>query len=123
MPKQPVHLESAKAHLAEHGETRAKELADAIGVAPGTLQAALKCAVRDGFVVKRMEGRAVFFSLPDGEPQPADGDAPDFNAALWADGDLVLVGVTLNDDGHSVTLGPDKVRTLCRLLHGQGPEE
>jgi hypothetical protein len=34
----------------------------------------------------------------------------------------VLVGVEINPDGHSITLAPDKVRLLCRLLHGQGPE-
>lgn len=71
---------------------------------------------------------------PASTPAPSASPAPDpepkaleeteevaFNAALWADGDLVIYGAQENDDG-SVTLSTEKVRKLCRLLHGQGPE-
>lgn len=46
---------------------------------------------------------------------------PEFNAALWADGDLVIYGAQENDDG-SFTLNAAQTAKLCRLLHGQGPE-
>lgn len=123
MARHAQHLESAKAELAERGEMKARDLADAIGVSAPTLYSGIKSALLRGEIVKRNEGRAVFYRLPGQEPEAEASDRPDFNAALWADGDLVLVGVELNADGHSVTLGPERVRMLCRLLHGQGPEE
>lgn len=123
MPKPRGHFESAKAHLQQHGESRAKDLANALGIAFGTLQAAMKVPTRNGEVIVRREGRAVFYDLPEGDPVPLEDEAKPFNAALWADGELVLWNVGLNEDGRSVTLDSDQTRLLCRLLHGQGPEE
>ena len=74
------------------------------------------------------EGRAVFYSLAEGvvvetAAQAEDEEQRPFNAALWADGELILWNVEMNEDGRSVTLNAEQTRTLCRLLHGQGPEE
>lgn len=127
MPRAPFHLDSIKAVLAANGEMRQGALATACDLSVGTLIAAVRPGLREGVLADRREGRSVWYRLADGvtvEPSTQEEDGvPEFNAALWADGDLVLLGVSLNEDGHSVTLGPDKVRTLCRLLHGQGPEE
>lgn len=129
MGRPRIHFEAVKAYLAEHGETRARELADAVGITLASLKSAVRKAEQDEEILKRLQGRVAYYRLPGQEPgeaeaeEPqADDKLPEFNAGLWADGDLVLVGVELNADGHSVTLGPDRVRLLCRLLHGQGPE-
>lgn len=127
MPRAPFHLPGIKRALAAGGEMRQAELCKAVDLRASTLLAAVKPGMRSGEILRREDAGCVFYRLADGvevEPQevPAD-DADGFNAALWADGDLVLVGVELNADGRSVTLGPKQVRTLCRLLHGQGPEE
>lgn len=61
---------------------------------------------------------------PAPEPDPvAEGseEVVEFNAALWADGQLTMVGVTHTEDG-GIVLDADQTRKLCRLLHGQGPE-
>lgn len=122
---------------------KVKELIDAMQAQPEKVQwlvpecaeivgpsvsSTLAPAVRHEWLFKhKVGGVRVAYSL-----QPQDGpqeeaeepeELPPFNAALWADGDLVLVGLQINQDGHSATLGPEQVRQLCRLLHGQGPEE
>lgn len=56
------------------------------------------------------------------EPEPEGEEAVAFNAALWADGDLIIYGAQLNED-NSFTLTAEQTATLCRLLHGQGPAE
>jgi hypothetical protein len=120
MARPPVHLTSAKAVLADRGEMKAGPLSEAIGVSPATLLSGIKAAILRGEILKRNEGRAVFYRLPGQEPGGEDADevSKEFNAALWADGDLVLVGVTLNADGNSVTLGPKQAHQLRRLLAG-----
>lgn len=55
------------------------------------------------------------------QAQPDEALEPvEFNAALWADGDLVIYGAQENEDG-SITLMADQTAKLLRLLHGQGP--
>lgn len=122
MPRAPYHLDAIKTALHEQGELQQAALCKAVDLKASTLIAALKPGLRSGEIVERREGRSAFYRLADGaQAEPAAEKPPEFNAALWADGDLVLVGVALNADGHSITLSPDRVRLLCRLLHGQGP--
>lgn len=99
------------------------ECAEITGIDKG-LSAQLSGPLRRGWLYKHnLVGRRVAYGLHAPAETPAEEEPPrEFNAALWADGDLVLMGVELNEDGHSVTLGPERVRLLCRLLHGQGPE-
>lgn len=120
------HFGIAKALLAEHGEMQAKDLAAAMGVNCGTMLAALACPIRDGEVIKRTEGRAVFYSLgeeriervPVRQAAREEAAAPKFNASLWADGELILWNVKINEDGRSLTLDADQAGMLRRLLQG-----
>lgn len=135
MPRAPYHLDSILDVLAANGEMRQGELARATDLGVGTLIAGVKPGIRQGKISVRREGRSVFYRLVDGVP-PAKGDeaegadrdekaseTPPFNAALWADGDLILWNVELNDDGRSLTLSSDQVQMLRRLLLGQGLAE
>lgn len=119
MPRAPYHLDAIKVALATNGEMRAVDLANALGLKDSTLMGAVAPGLREGILVKRKDGGAVFYALAEGVEVDV---APEFNAALWADGDLVLVGVKLNDDGASLTLNPEQTDKLRRLLMGQGPE-
>lgn len=124
MPRAPFHLDAIKAALAANGEMRAADLARAVDISDGTLMAAVVPGMRDGVLVKRKDGNATFYSLADGvEVEPAaEPESRPFYATLDTDGELDLYGlIELQDGGHRVT--PDGVRLLCRLLHGQGPEE
>ena len=99
--------------------------ADCAAILGKSVSSSLAPAVRRGWLYKHElngRGRRVAYSL---QPQEVAGEEPapaEFNAALWADGELVLHGVELNPDGRTLTLKADQVRLLCRLLHGQGPE-
>lgn len=126
MGRPRIHFEAAKALLEANGEMRAADICTELGIPQATLNSAFRVPERDGEVFKRKEGRHSYWRLteePAANDDTASDEAPKFNAALWADGDLVLVGVELNTDGNSVTLGPKQVQVLCRLLHGQGPAE
>lgn len=123
----PKYLKPVIDHLTEHGETQMTALAEAIGVSPATLYSGVATAIARGEIVKRSEGRAVFYGLGNGtpaandtrqRPEPVADTGPQFNAALWADGELILWNVDLNEDGRSLTLNADETRTLRRLLVG-----
>lgn len=120
MARPPLQLHAAMAQLTEHGEMRGKALADALGVAVENLNPTLRRALANGELLRRHEGRAVFYRLPDQEPGGPDAPegTPKFNAALWADGELVLWNVDLNDDGRSLTLNQEQVQQLRGLLVG-----
>ena len=85
------------------------ELADAIGCGRQSLSACLKAARLGGDLHAEKDGKDYVWSLP-----PEVGE-PEFNAALWADGDLVIYGAQANSDG-SVTLTADQVATVKRLI-------
>jgi DNA-binding transcriptional ArsR family regulator len=126
MGRPRIHFAAATELLEANGEMRACDIAEKLGITPSILASAMRVPERDGEIFRRKEGRHALYRLTEELPAANDessGEKPKFNAALWADGDLVLVGVEMNTDGNSVTLGPDQVRVLCRLLHGQGPEE
>lgn len=127
MAREPQHLKTALAALAERGETRARDLAEAIGVAPATLLSGIKSAIISGELVERREGCSVFYRLPGQEPgkasEPASKrtraakvpKAEEFQAAAWADGDVDLYGlIPLDDGGHRMT--PAMVLRLKKLI-------
>jgi DNA-binding transcriptional regulator PaaX len=133
MAREPQHLKTATAYLAENGETRMTDLANGIGISVGTLYSGLASAIARGDIVKRNEGRSVFYRLPgqdalERRPAPAapgvegDDERPKFNASLWADGELILWNMEMNEDGRSLTLDARQTRMLARLLRGHGVE-
>jgi hypothetical protein len=121
MPQPRVTLKRAHAYLSANGETQANALASALGVTPGTLSSAVKAGLLEDTIVKRKDGHNVFYSIGAGE-SPDGSEFKDgldgFNAALWADGDLVLHNVEMNDDGSTITLSRRRVALLRRLLLG-----
>lgn len=111
MARNPQHLPAVLAYLTEHGETQMKDLASAIDVSPATLYSAVASALVRGEIVKRSEGRNVFYRLPDQpsmerQPAPPATVAPigNFDARAWLDGDVDLYGlVELEDGGYRLT--------------------
>jgi DNA-binding transcriptional ArsR family regulator len=98
MARPRIHFEAARAVLAEHGEMQAGALAAAIGVSNGTLGSAMRVPEAEGLIVKRGQGRQVFYSLPaEGEAQAVDPE--DIRWTIWDDGDLVIYGLEPNTDG------------------------
>jgi hypothetical protein len=98
-----------------------------LGVDTNSFSVRMKLAREAGLVRTRKEGRLLFWGLGDGTPdlQPRDQDereeapapaaTPEFNAALWADGDLVIYGAQENEDG-SITLSPEQLAIVKRLV-------
>jgi hypothetical protein len=127
-------IEFLKTHPAG-SELAAAVICEALGTDTNGFATCMTPAKRAGLVQARKEGRLLMWSLGDGTPEDLPEDyQPDeplkraeqssppvaeFNAALWADGDLVLYGAQLNED-NSVTLNAKQTRTLCQLLAGQG---
>jgi predicted DNA-binding transcriptional regulator YafY len=123
MHRQSIYFETIKAILAERGELRARALAEAVGVSAPTLFSAIKTPVIRGEIVKRTEGRDAYYSLPDqggGSPEEPGEEVPaaTFNASLWADGELILWNVQMNEDGRSLTLSANQAQMLRNLLRG-----
>lgn len=88
------------------------ELAAAIGYEGCSFSQCMAAAVRRGLVVPERSGRKTTWSLP--APEAEEPPTP-FNAALWADGDLVIYGAQNNDD-NSVTLTAEQVAAVKRLI-------
>lgn len=119
MAREPLHLKAALAYLAEHGETRAKALALGVQISDATLLSGIKSALARGEILVRRDGREVYYRLPEqGAEESTLEAAPKFNAALWADGELVLWNVKLDADGKRLTLDAEKVAMLRGLLTG-----
>ena len=110
MPRPRAHLERAKAHLTEHGRTRAGVLSDALGITPAVLIAAMKSALESGEVVKTREGNGTYYELGDGTApeveEAADGEAAEIRWTIWDDGDLVIYGLQENTDGSHTVPAP-----------------
>lgn len=115
-------------------EVSTATLADAVGHEGDTnLAPFLLAAVKHGAIVPRkVKGvRSYFWSLGDGTPQAVDPEeaqdapkvirtraSPDgqaFNAALWIDGSLIVVGAQRRPDG-AVVLTPEQTRQLRSLV-------
>lgn len=125
MPRPRLNFEAAKARLEEHGELGAGELAAAIKVASGVLAQAMKAPERDGEVLKRKVGRAVFYRLPGQEPRehtepaapPSEDDDPmEFDACLWGtSGDLIVYGADTTEDG-GILITKAQLAVIRRLI-------
>jgi hypothetical protein len=91
------------------------EAAKAMGVPKKGIAARLRCAVNAGLlqVHHRSPRRIEGYSL-----EAAAEEAEAFSAQLWNDGDLVLAGVEIGDDGR-VLIKCDQVAQVKRLLTGQ----
>lgn len=90
----------------------ADEVRIAGGIKHRNVSSHVKGAVANEMLFVRHEGRKVFYSL-----QPEEVKREAFSAALWDDGDLVLRGVQINDDG-SVTVTAEETARVKRLLMG-----
>ena len=95
--------------LLQDGERRAVEICESLQVSAGKLSLAMRVPVRDGTVMMRREGHAVFYSLPQA-PEPVV-----FRAARWADGDVDLYGIIELDDG-GFRLTPDMLKQVLALV-------
>lgn len=89
------------------------EAASVMGITKQAVSSHLQPAFRRGWLFKSVENRQLRFSLQGPEEEPAQ-----FTAALWADGDLVLNGVQISEDG-GVLLTREQVVQVKRLLLGQ----
>jgi DNA-binding transcriptional ArsR family regulator len=112
MARPRIHFEAAKAQLEEHGEMRAGDIAERLGISPGTLASAMRVPERDGEILRRHEGRQAFYKLPEDEGEEGPEE---FNAAAWADGDVDLYGIIPLDDG-GFRLTPEMVTKLKRVI-------
>lgn len=123
MPQPRVTMGRAVEYLKEHGETQANQLAETLGVTPGTLTSAVKSGVLEGTIVKRKEGHHAFYSLGDGTPPeppaPQMTELGDFMPSLWADGELRLQGMPEPCEDGSIILNTFQRKRLAQLLTGQ----
>jgi hypothetical protein len=93
-----------------------KDIAEAIGYAGTSLAQLLKAARDAGEIASEGNRRTTVWFLPDAGEESEEDDAPvEFNAALWADGDLVIYGAQANEDG-SITLNREQLATVKRLI-------
>jgi hypothetical protein len=96
-----------------------KDIAEAIGYAGTSLAQLLRAARDAGEIASEGNRRTTVWFLPDGAEggeETEEDDAPvEFNAALWADGDLVIYGAQANEDG-SITLNREQLATVKRLI-------
>lgn len=102
-----AHLQSLEAGTRMSSE----DLAAAIGYAGPSFAQIMNAARNGGDIVAEREGKGLVWSLP----EPEDDSEPAFNAALWADGDLVVYGAQQNEDG-SITLNREQLVKIKGLI-------
>jgi hypothetical protein len=88
------------------------DLAAALGYEGASLAQVFKNARNEGLIECEREGNGFVWFLPD---EGAADEPPEFNAALWADGDLVIYGATETADG-GVMLNADQVAKVKSLI-------
>lgn len=124
-----LHLNS----MPSGSELTATEIADVMGAELKNVSGTLHHAVKNGLLLARREGRKLLYSLGTGEPvtparsaaedadtdidfgTDADADQTPFCAALWSDGDMMMTGAQVMDDG-AVFLRRHQVAELYRYL-------
>jgi hypothetical protein len=111
-------LEGMAGHASDL-EWTTEELAGLAGIDKRAVATTMRVAVREEKLFAQKRGRATYYSLTSfevGDAAPEEDAEPvPFNAALWADGDLVVYGAQANEDG-SVTLKRDQVAAVKRLI-------
>jgi hypothetical protein len=97
-------------------EWTTEELAEAGSIDKRAVATQLKTAVKNEAVFRDRRGRFTVYSLtPFEQAAQPDAEAVEFNAALWADGDLILYGLTeLEDGGHLISA--ENLAKLRRLV-------
>lgn len=107
------------AHLQEHGGSLTSEqIAALIDKETGSISTLLKTAVREGVLVVEGVRGSLTYSLPEPVP-PADGP---LRISTWDDGDVVVAGGVINEDG-SVTYTREQMAQLVKRMttpHVQG---
>jgi hypothetical protein len=107
--------------LDEDAELSTSALCRVLGTSSSLLITSMGAAIQHGAMRVRKEDRTSFWSLGDGTPpgdeQEGEDTEPEFNAALWTDGDLVIYGAQANTDG-SVTLSREQVAHVRQLISG-----
>jgi len=122
--------EGAEVTSAEIAAACGMESKEVIGYFMGAIDAgAVQCIVRDGVRRWKVANKDIIV-LGDSEAPPTrprkrrepealpEAEPDGFDAALWADGHLVLVGAEIMEDGN-VVLPPDQAARLKRLLCGE----
>lgn len=104
---------SAMAKEPEREFTRA-EVAALGGLEDDSVSAYMAAARRNGAVFSRKEGRATYWRIT---PFGA-GEQVEFKVANWSDGDMVIYGAAVCEDG-SVLLNANQKAVLRRMLVGE----
>ncbi len=94
-------------------EWTTKQLANAGNIPERSVASTLRTAIKHEVVFSERRGLPTFYSLTPYEVDPAT--VPQFNAARWVDGDVILYGLQ-EMEGGGVRLPADKVPTLLQLL-------
>lgn len=106
------------------GSLNAAEISEQFDFNISAVASTLAKAVHGGLLQRHAEGRAHSWSLPNSHATPAAAVAPRKAAAaradaleitIWHDGDVIVYGLTLNDDG-SITLTPAQIRQLVERV-------
>jgi DNA-binding transcriptional ArsR family regulator len=98
----------------EFAELTAGEGAQLLGLSQSNFPQAMKTPLLHGCLHRQRRGREVYYRL---EPYEAtnDGDAPEFVASRWSDGDVILYGLEETADGGHL-LRAENAAKLVRLL-------
>ncbi len=79
----------------------------------------LASAKRGGLLHTRKDGARLVYRINPYEPEPETPAEPvEFKVAIWSDGDLVMYGAPIGEDG-TVILNADQKAVLRRMLVGE----
>ncbi len=95
-------------------EWSTEEVAALAGIHKNAVTSTLRTAGAHGLVFTDKRGRNTFYSLTTFVTEEPE-EAPEFKAALWSDGDLVVYGAQANEDG-SFTVTRDQLAEVKKLI-------
>lgn len=95
-------------------EWSTEEIANAAGIDKGAVSSTLRVAVREQALFSERRGRCAVYSLTSFEQEEQQEPVP-FNAAYWADGDVVLYGLPEMEDG-GVLLSAENLAKLRKMV-------
>lgn len=108
-------LEHMQAHR-EQAVFSGRELVLIAGIQADSVSNYVDALVNHGLIHTTKQGRERLYSL-EPFPEPEKDPLPEFTAALWADGELVLSGVR-EADGGGFILSAEQASQVKRLLTG-----
>lgn len=94
----------------------AAEAAEIMGVSQNNVSQAVKGSLLHGHIFRQRQGRSMSYCLTPFD-QDESAEPIEFNAALWADGDLILFGLE-ECEGGGWKVAAEKVPMLKALLGG-----